>query len=130
MYDRKTLMWQPRPTTDLPGVAKTWTFETSVDTAGPWNPAPVVGIASRNSRCSEFTDITKLPGVPGKDGDCLLITYRMVDYDQYVRATAVALDGTKSVPSGVLYLPEPALGIMFWVLVVFLMMAVAGDERG
>lgn len=138
MYDRKGLMWQPRPTTALPGTAKNWTVETSEDPAsGVWHAATVVGLASRNSRCGEFTDVTKLPpvtiggtpGVPGKDGDCILLTYRMADADQYVKVTAVAIDGTKSAPSNTLYLPEPALGLGFWGLVVFCMLIIATDPN-
>lgn len=130
MYDRKGLMWQPRPTTALPGTAKSYTVETSEDPAsGIWHAAQVRGLASRNSRCGEFTDVALLPGVPGKDGDCILLTYRMADADQHVKVTAVALDGTKSAPSNTLYLPEPALGLGFWGLALFFMLIIATDPN-
>lgn len=130
MYDRITLMWQPRPTTALPGTAKSWTFETSLAPDGPWNPAQVRSLASRNARCGEFTDVTQLPGVPGKDGDCVLVTYRMQEADQYVKATAVAVDGTKSVPSNVLFLPETSYPATLMLGVILLVVLFGGRKPG
>lgn len=132
-YPRMSLIWQPRPSPAFPTPAKTITIETAFDDiAGVWHPAKVIGIASRNARCGEFTDTSKLPpvfiggppGVPGKDGDCLLLTYRMVNEDLYVRAYAVAAGGVNKAVSNTIYLPETNLSV--GLLLFFALVAVIG----
>lgn len=143
-YDRMTLIWQTRktPAGDPAVAAKGFTFETAATLDGSWNAAPVRGLASRNSRCGDFTDVTQLPpvapggppGVPGLDGDCLLLTYRMELGDQYVRGTAFSADTPPAVSglSNVLYLPETNLSaaLIVGAVVVALLGMFRGTPKG